>query len=303
MQRLNYKHLHHFWVVAKEGGIGRAAKILCLTPQTISTQVAALEAAVGEALFTRLNHRLKLTDRGRLVFDYANRIFALGAELVAILNGDAREGPMRLNVGIADVLPKPIAYWMLEPIRRMNEPIQIACYEGDLNRLLKELASQDLDMVLADRPVEPTQDQSLDEHLVGESGSTFYAGKTYAQAYRDGFPESLHGAPMLLPTRQSALRHALERWFGKHGIVPAISGEFEDTALMEEFGQAGAGIFVTSTLIEAQIQRQYGVEIIGHIREITQRFYVIAPSGRTSHPAVAAINKAASNRCVIPTGP
>ncbi len=301
MQRLNYKHLHHFWVVARVGGIGRAAEALCLTPQTISTQVAALEAAIGATLFIRSRHSLKLTDRGRLVFDYADKIFALGTELVSLLSDNAPNGPTQLNVGIAEVVPKPIAYWMLEPVRRMGQHIMIVCYEGELNRLLADLENHKLDIVLADRAVD--SNKLLNQRLIGESGISFYCGKAHAQSYRSGFPGSLHGAPLLLPTRHSALRQALERWFERYDIVPAISGEFEDTALMEVFGQAGAGIFVAPTLIDAEVQRRYRVGIIGHTLEVTQKFYSIAPLGEVTHPAVAAINEAASQTVWIASGP
>ncbi|MGH8509734.1 MAG: transcriptional activator NhaR [Gammaproteobacteria bacterium] len=292
MHRLNYKHLHHFWVVAKEGGVGRASESLCLTPQTISAQVTALEAAVGEALFTRANHKLLLTDRGRIVFEYADKIFKLGAELVAALDEYQPNGPIHLRVGVTDAVPKPIAYWMLEPIRRIGAPIRIVCHEGDLNRLLTELTDRRLDLVLADHPVRSDKNVCLYDHLIGEGGITFYCGRAEAATYRGGFPRSLHGAPMLLPTRHSALRLALEQWFERHDIVPTISGEFEDTALMEVFGEAGAGIFVVPTLVGTHVQRQYDVEIIGQTQEVTQKFYVISASSTTKHPAVAAINEA-----------
>lgn len=292
MHRLNYKHLHYFWVVAKEGGVGRASAVLCLTPQTISAQVTALEAVVGEALFFRSNHKLRLTDRGRIVFDYADKIFKLGAELAATLDAHEPNRPIHLNVGVADAVPKSIAYWMLEPIRRMGEPIWIVCHEGGLNRLLAELTNRQLDLVLADHPVKSTMNICLYDHLIGEGGITFCCGKPDAETYRGGFPRSLHGAPMLLPTRHSALRLALEQWFERHDIVPTIAGEFEDTALMEVFGEAGAGIFVVPTLVKAHVQRQYDVAIIGQTREVTQKFYVISASSKTKNPAVAAINEA-----------
>jgi LysR family transcriptional activator of nhaA len=293
MRHLNYKHLHHFWLTAKEGGVGRASEALHLTPQTISAQIGALEAAVGELLFDRTGRRLELTHTGKIAFQYAEKIFGLGAELVVTLNSKVQGGPVKLAVGIADALPKAIACRILEPAYRLDGAAEITCHEGELGGLLELLASHRLDLILADKPVDPSGELRFCNRLLGESGISFFAKRTESHRYRPGFPLSLNGAPMLVPTRHSALRQSLDRWFEERHLAPSIAGEFEDAALMQHFGQAGIGIFAAPFAIEEDVQRQYEVEKIGETSEVKQAFYAVVPERSIENRAVVEIVKTA----------
>jgi LysR family transcriptional activator of nhaA len=286
IHQLNYKHLHHFWVAAKEGGVARASEALHLTPQTISAQIGELEDALGEPLFRRLGRRLELTHTGKVTYQYAEKMFGLAAELVATLSSQVQRGPVKLTIGIADVVPKPIAYHILERTYTFDDSIQVVCHEGGLEALLGGLANAEFDLILADQPAKADGEMRVCNHLLYESGVSFFAAGRAAKRYREGFPLSLHGAPMLVPTRHSALRQSLEQWLEEHTIAPMIVGEFEDMALMHNFGQAGRGIFVAPTAIEAEIRRQYDVDIITEVPEIKQAFYAIAPERTIENPAV-----------------
>ena len=82
---INYKHLHYFLAVAREGGVARASERLHLTPQTISGQLSLLEEYLGVDLFSRVGRNLELTDTGRMVLSYADEIFSLGGELEEVI--------------------------------------------------------------------------------------------------------------------------------------------------------------------------------------------------------------------------
>jgi len=286
IHQLNYKHLHHFWVAAKKGGVARASEALHLTPQTISAQIGELEDALGEPLFRRSGRRLELTHTGKITYQYAEKMFELAAELVATLSSKLQRGPVKLTIGIADVVPKPIAYHILEPTYTFDDSIQVVCREGELEALLSGLANAEFDLVLADKPVNLDGDMGVRNHLLGVYSVSFFATRTDAKRYREGFPFTLHGAPMLVPTPNSALRQSLEQWLEEHKIEPLVVGEFEDMALMQHFGQAGRGVFVTPTAIEAEIRRQYDVDVITEVPEIKQAFYAIAPERTIENPAV-----------------
>lgn len=288
MAQFNYNHLHYFWVVARTGSIAKAAEQLFLTPQTISGQIRTLEDSIGARLFVRSGRNLVLTDTGRLVYQYADDMFQLGSELRDVLKGAQPDGRQLFTVGIADVVPKLIAYRILEPA--LNLPIRLVCQEGKLESLLADLAIHKLDLVLADTPLPPSMSLKAFSHLLGSSGLSFFVAPQCADEIRGPFPHCLQGAPLLLPTANNALRRAMDLWFETEGIQPAVVGEFEDGALMMAFGQAGAGIYTAPTAIEDEIQRQYRARCIGRTEAITESFYAISAERRLKHPAVLAIS-------------
>jgi LysR family transcriptional activator of nhaA len=150
-----------------------------------------------------------------------------------------------------------------------------------------------LDLVLADSPISPALNIRAYNHLLGESGISFFASQKTARKYTAEFPRSLSGAPMLMPTASSALRRMLEQWFERQEIQPIVVAEFEDRALMKAFGEAGAGIFTSPTAVEDDVIAKYGVRVIGRSEDIKERFYAISAERRIKHPAVSAITEAA----------
>ncbi|MGA7801011.1 MAG: transcriptional activator NhaR [Gammaproteobacteria bacterium] len=293
MQGMNYNHLYYFWTVAKEGGIAAACEQLHLTPQTISGQLRVLEEALGAKLFDRAGRRLVLTDTGRVAFNYADEMFRLGAEMTEVLEGRVSGQPLPFTVGIVDVVPKMIAYRLLEPALHLSEPVHIVCREGKLDALLADIALHKLDIVIADTPVGTTLNVRAFNHLLGECGVTFFAARTLATRYRRRFPESLADAPMLLPTTSTAVRGALMQWLDQQGIRPRIVGEFDDSALMNAFGQRAVGVFVAPSVVEREITRQYDVRPIGRTDRVRERYYAISAERRLRHPAVVAVSQAA----------
>ncbi len=293
MNNINYKHLHYFWVVAKEGSVARAGKSLHLTPQTISGQITLLEESMEIKLFERAGRGLVLTEAGRMALSYADEIFHLGLELKEMLRGQRGDRPLQFSVGITEVIPKLIAYRLLKPALQLPERIHISCREGKLNKLLADIAVHKLDMILTDSPIPPGMSVKAFNHLLGECGMSFFAAKNQAATYRDNFPHSLDSAPMLLPSDDTTLYCSLTQWFDQIQIAPIAVGAFDDSALMKVFGQAGVGIFCAPTVIEQEIQQQYNVEIIGRTEDIRECFYAISAERKLKHPAVLAVSHAA----------
>jgi LysR family transcriptional activator of nhaA len=267
-----------------------------LAQPTISGQIRTLENNLGEKLFARSGRSLVLTDVGRVVFRYAEEIFGLGRELMDTLRGQPTGRPIRFIVGVADVLPKLVAYRLLEPTVCLSEPVQIICREGRPDRLLAELAVHELDVVLSDAPIGPTVKVRAFSHFLGECGVSFFGAASLAAVHRRRFPRSLDGAPFLFPTDNAALRRSLDQWFDSQGIRPRVVGEFQDSALMKVFGQAGRGVFAAPSVIEAEVRRQYGVRLIGRTDHVRERFYAISVERKIKHPAVAAICEAAHQK-------
>jgi LysR family transcriptional activator of nhaA len=297
MEWLNYHHLLYFWTVAREGSVTRASEQLYLSQPTISAQIRSLEQSIGEKLFAKSGRNLVLTEMGRVVFRYAEEIFSLGRELTDTLKGRAVARapgrPVRFLVGIADVVPKLIAYRILEPGLRLTEAVHIVCKEDKPERLLAELAMHELDLVLTDAPITPNVKVKAYNHLLGECGVTIFALPKTAAVYKKKFPQSLNGAPFLLPTDNTSLRRLLDQWFEAQDIRPMVMGEFEDSALLEVFGQTGVGLFPAPSAIEDEVRKRYGVHAVGRIETVRERFYAISVERKLKHPAVVAISAAA----------
>ncbi len=298
---INTKHLHYFWVVAKQGGIARASERLHLTPQTISGQLTLLEEQLGEALFNRVGRNLQLTDTGRLVLSYAEEIFSLTGELEEMVRNLPAGRPLVFRVGVADVVPKSIAYRLLAPALRLPDPVRIVCREGDLDSLLAELSVHRIDLVIADGPIPAHVNVRGFNHPLGDCGISFFAAPKLAARLLDNFPDSLNGEPLLIPGEMTAVRNRLLQWFGGRHLHPRIVGEFDDSALMKAFGRAGTGVFIAPTPIAAEVEQQYGVVTIGQIDEIRDHFYAISVERKISHPAVAQITEAAREWLVATT--
>ncbi|MFP2904990.1 transcriptional activator NhaR [Pyxidicoccus sp. 3LFB2] len=301
MDWLNYHHLYYFWVVAKEGSIVAASKKLRLAHPTISGQIRRLEEVLGEKLFAHRGRNLVLTEAGRVALRYAEAIFTLGGEFLDTIKGRASgERPLRLVVGVADVLPPSLVRRFLEPALRSAQPVRLVC-RGDKSvvEFIAEMAVHTVDLVIADGPAGPNPVRVFN-HLLGECGTTFFAAPKLATATRRGFPRSLEGTPFLLPGAPSAVRRALDQWFEAQGVQPKVVAEFDDSALMKDFGRQGMGVFAAPTVIEAEVMQDYGVRVVGRAEAVRQQFYAISSERKIRHPSVVAIFEAARQEIFAP---
>jgi LysR family transcriptional activator of nhaA len=293
MQQINYNHLYYFWIVAREGTIARASEQLQLATPTISSQIHSLERSLGERLFTRSGRRLILTEAGRVVFRYAEEMFSASRDMVDSLKGRSTGRPLRVTIGVADAMPKLLAYRLIKPALELPEPVQFVCHDGRPARLLAELALHALDIVLSDTPIGPETKVRAYNHQLGECGVSVFGTVDLAQRFQAGFPASLDGAPFLLPTESSPMRRDLDRWFEDQNLRPSVRGEVDDSALLKVFGQSGEGLFPAPSVLESEVCRQYGVKVVGRIEQVRERFYAISVERKLKHPAVIAISDAA----------
>ena len=286
MDWLNYHHLLYFWVVASEGSVTAACERLHLAQPTISSQLKKLEKSMGRKLFERSGRGIVLTETGKLVFDYADEIFSLGRELTEILSGQQPDRPLRFAVGVPDVLPKLITFRILEPVLNMPESVRLVCVEGIFDDLLLDMAAHRLDLVLSDSPAHPSSNIRVFNHPLGQCSVSVLGTPQQARKLRRGFPDSLNGEKVLLPTRNTVLRRSLDQWFDSKGIQPSVVAEFQDSALTKTFGQAGLGVFFAPSAIEEGICQQFKVQVAGRLDDVCERFYAISPERKIKHPAV-----------------
>ncbi len=293
MRKLNYHHLYYFWAFAQEGSVTAACERLGVAQPTVSAQLRALERSVGQPLLEHVGRNLELTEAGRVVYRYANDIFALGDELLSTLDGRPSGSRQRVRVGVADVLPKLVVSRLLEPLVRCEEPVHMICFEGKPSELLAKLSVHELDLVLSDSPITPEIRVRAFNHMLGECGVAFFAPTARAARYEAEFPQSIDDAPLLAPTDNTAMRRELEYWFSTQGIKPQIVAEFEDSALLKSFAPRTETLFVAPSIIADQIQEAYRVKCIGRVDSIRERFYAISLERKVKHPAVAALLESA----------
>ena len=284
-QPFNYRHLHYFWVVAKEGGISRAAERLGMAVQTVSTQVRELERSLGHALLKPAGRGLVLTEAGLAAMRQADQIFQLGEQLPAAVREAVSSPGVRLAVGISDGLPKLAVRRLLQPV--MDEPnLRLLCHEDEFEGLLADLALHRLDVVLADRAAPPNPNLKVYSHSLGSSALAWYAPKALHASARRGFPHSLAEVPVLLPTTHSAVRGRIDHWFERIGVRPRVVGEFEDSALLATFGAAGMGVFPAAELIHDKLTSRYDVKRLGPCDGVEEHFFAMGTDKKVLHPLV-----------------
>jgi len=290
---LNYRHLHYFWSVVREGGVSAAARTLHVSQSAISVQIKKLERSLGHDLFDRSGRSMTLTAEGRVALEYAEEIFRLGTELRDTMGGRLEGRPMRLTVGLSATIPNLVAFHLLEPVFELPDPVRVVVREKTTDLLLADLATQAVDMVLADMPIPANVHVKAFNHALGASPVDILAPPVLAHRLRDGFPASLEGENFLLPAEGYTLRRSLDDWFAREGIRPRIFAEIEDNDLINVFAEAGAGMFAAPSAITADIRIRYAVEVVGRAEGLFERYYAITAHRRLKHPAVAAITERA----------
>lgn len=296
MTWLNYHHLYYFWLIRREGSLTAASEKLRLAPSTVSSQLATLEESLNGKLFRRSGRKLVLTDLGQLVYRYADEIFSLGSELMNEIQGRTGSSMPSFRVGVVDVIPKLVTCRILEPFFDLPGKTQLICREAKEEKLLADLALHQLDVVLTDTPLRPGMNIKAYNHLLGDSGVSFFAAPALAASLEGEFPQCLDGAPMLVPMNMTAVRMALNQWLDKTGVEPVIVGEFDDSALLKVFGQTGRGVFIAPTIIEQEVMQQYQTVIVGRTSTVREKFYAISVERIIRHPAVACISASAQAR-------
>jgi LysR family transcriptional activator of nhaA len=293
MEWLNYHHLHYFWRVVRSGSVTQAARELNVSSPAVSAQLKELQDFLGEPLLTRSGRRLVLTEMGRTVYDYADDIFSLGREMLDTVRNRPTGRPIRVDIGVADVLPKMIAQWLIEPALNLRESVRIVCREATPDQLVARMATLELDVVLSDSPADPSRKFRAYNHLLGESGIAFVGIGKVLKQIKGGFPKCLSGVPMLLPTDNTALRRDLDYWFETNDIRPQIVGEFEDYALLRAFAQSGTAVFPVPSVFVRELRKQDKIVLIGSTKEVKLRFFAISAERKIKHPAVVAICESA----------
>ena len=290
---MNHKHLFYFWKVARLGSVVKAAEAINVTPQTLSGQIGLLEESLGAELLTRQGRSVALTEAGKLALEYADDLFALSAELEAMIKHHPQGRPTRFHVGVSDAVPKSLARRLLQPAMSGQQPSRLVCREWQLDRLLAQLAVHELDLVISDAPIPPSYSVRAYNHRLLDSGITFLATRQLAENLSGDFPAILNSLPLLLPGEDSSVRAAITPWLERNHVRARIAGEFDDTALMAAFGVAGAGAFPVASIAEDEFLAAGDLCVLGRISDVQISYFAISVERKVTHPSVLAVTQSA----------
>jgi LysR family transcriptional regulator, transcriptional activator of nhaA len=293
MEWLNFHHLRYFFVVAREGSIAKASAVLHTSQPAISTQLRLLERALGEKLFQKQGRGLALTETGRLVYGYAEQIFGLGRELLDSVRDRPSGSPVRVQIGIADVVPKDLAFRLLEPLLVGPDRARVVVHEDANDRLLAALALFQLDLVIADSPIGAGSRVKAFHHALGSSAIGVFGRDSDVRALRGTFPESLRGQRFVLPLEDSGLRREFDAWLRSCGIAIDVVAEVEDDALARPLAAAGYGFLLAPTVLADDLHRSRGMTKVADVPGVVARYYAITVARRVDNPAAVRLLAAA----------
>ncbi len=289
MDWLNFHHLRYFSTVAREGSIARASRVLHVSQPSISTQLRLLEQSLGEKLLQKHGRGLQLTEMGRLVQVYAEQIFALGRDLVDAVRDRPTGQPLRLQVGVADVVEKQLTFRLLRPALALDVPVRLSVREDRPDRLVADLATFELDVVITDSAQPLHTRARVFHHALGDSPVGVFGNAALARRVRGQPPAAFAKVPLLLPPPTSSLRREIESWAGRHGVELSVLGEFEDSALAKTFAANGQGLMFAPAVLADDFRRNHGLHQAGELDGVRTGYSALTVERKVRHPGVAAI--------------
>jgi LysR family transcriptional activator of nhaA len=273
LSSVNYNHLRYFWTVARTGSVTAAARVLNLTQPTISAQLRQFEASAGARLFEGDGRDRQLTEAGRLLYRFAEEVFSLEREVHDRFAGlpSGRRRPFR--IGVTDGIPKLLVHRFLAPVIETADAPTLIVREGSQDSLLSSLEAHALDVVLLDAPA--SNGFQGRTHGVGESDVGIFGTSGLVEQYKENFPQSLAGAPLLLPPIGSVMRQLLDAWLSVHSIEPRVVAEVDDTALLKAFATAGLGLLALPIATAREAGKRYSLRRVGVVEGARVMYYAL----------------------------
>ncbi len=289
LSTVNYNHLRYFWTVARLDSVTAAARVLHLTQPTVSAQLRQFEKTVGSPLFIGEGRDRHLSDVGRLLFRFAEEVFSLEREMHDTLAGLPTDRARPFRVGVTDGIPKLLVQQFLEPVLAMEAAPTLVLREGPQETLLEALHDHALDLVLLDAPATGKSAGRAKSLELGESEVMLFGNAELAARYREGYPHSLNGAPLLMPAPGTVVRQLLDSWLAVEGVQPKTVAEMDDSALLKALGMAGHGLFALPVAVADDVRAKYGMEIVGDVGGGRVRYYAITMERRLEADTARAI--------------
>lgn len=279
---LNYHHLLYFRVIAKEGSIARASEVLLVGQSALSTQLKQLEESLGQKLFERKNKSLVITEAGKVALEYAEEIFKKGEEFIQVFNEQSLSTKSHYQIGVVASAPKVIACELLEQAQKYGDDCFITLAENTPEELIEKINKHEIDLALTNN-LSVIGKEDIRVKLVGSSYISVYGAKKYAK-FKDGFPESLEGAPLILPTKHSKLRYDIEHTFHELGIHYDLIAEVQDSSVKKLMGEHGKGLIFLPEFAAKPLVKEGKLYKIGRLPQIKEEYWIMTKKRTLSSP-------------------
>lgn len=287
LRRLNFRHLHYFWVVAKEQHLTRAAERLHVSQSAISTQVRQLEDELGHALFLREGRRLELTEVGMLVLGYAESIFDLGAELLETVRGGEGVEQGELRVGAVATLSRNFQQNLLRPVIG-DEDLHLVIESASLDELIERLRVHKLDLILSNRPV--TADGQLPlrcRRIARQSVCLVGPPRRGGDEFR--FPDELATTPLLVPGHSSEVRSQFDLLCEERRLTPKFSAEVDDMAMLRLLARDSGSVAMVPEVVVQDELEQGVLQKYCEVPGVHENFYAITARRHFRSAALKAV--------------
>lgn len=272
-QWINYHHLFYFKTIAEEGTVSKAAEKLRLGQPTLSAQLRKFEDTLGVDLFERHHKKLVLTEQGKVALDYSKNIFKMGSEMYEVLHDRLKPQKPSLHLGALDSVPKQIILQIVKQAFRIS-PCQISLSEGKSDELLRELTAHRMDLMVTNFLPMGTDGKGLYPRSIAKKNVAFYGAPKF-KTLRKGFPKSISGEPMILPTYDSRLRQDLDHWAKLNEIELNIIIESQDIAVKKLMAVGELGLIPTAThTVTGQVLRGELLEI-GQVQGVHEELFLV----------------------------
>jgi LysR family transcriptional regulator, transcriptional activator of nhaA len=289
---INYHHLYYFKTIAEEGSVSRAAEKLRIGQPTLSAQLKQFEENIGVQLFDRFHKRLVLTEHGKVALDYAKNIFKLGSEMYEVLHDRIRPLMPSLHIGAIDSVPKQIVSEVVKQALEVS-PCQITLSEGKSDELIRELASHRIDLLISDFLPKGADARGLYPKSITKKNVAIYGAPKF-KSLKKGFPNSISGQPIVLPTYDTRLRQNLDHWAKLNGVEFNAIVESQDISMKQLLAVEGVGLIAAAAhAIPRQISRGELVEI-GQLQGVHEEMLLITAQRKIENPIAAKLARSVS---------
>lgn len=282
---INYHHLFYFKTIAEEGSVSKAAEKLRIGQPTLSAQLKQFEDTLGVQLFERQHKKLFLTEQGKVALDYSKNIFRMGSEMYEVLHDRLKPLRPSLHLGSLDSVPKQIVLQLVRQAFKIS-PCQITLSEGKSDELLRELIAHKMDLIVTNFLPSGIDSKGLYPKSITKKNVAFYGAPKFKHL-RKGFPQSISGQPMVLPTYDSKLRQDLDHWAKLNKIELNIVIESQDISVKKLMAVHEMGLIPTATHTVTEQVLNGGLIEIGQIKGVHEELFLVSAQRKIENPIAA----------------
>lgn len=268
----NFNHLYYFYVTAKSGGVGAAAKHLRISQPSLSSQLKVLERSLDIRLFRRIGRNNHLTEEGTLVFGFCRKMYELSEEMEGALSKQAPSASRRIHIGVSDEVDRPFVVEVVSSFLRKHGFTQrpkVTVFSGGHEQLVDRLRFREFDAVV-------TQKAMIDPDLMNLERAEVPVLLAYAKSIKrraskggssiDAVVSGIQGGgpvQWLMPSTRFKLRTEIDHFFEMNQLQGRIVFESDVIASLVRSVTDEIGLAFLPVIYMAREIRERTIRVIG----------------------------------------